>query len=226
MSKTIAHWGRVRVVAVALAACTLVACSGSDDAGSTAAGVEAPAGTKTFVNSMGKLDGSLAENYVDFSFAYPEAWTLDPETGQPGASNFVKVEHNLDGNFTVENFAVGYFTGSGSKEGDEALMPMLASQISSQFAPGFPNYRELSQGKTQIGPYEGYELRFESTVPDTPKGTIEIWARAVMLPIEGSNKGVTLIMMATNLSDEVEGIDDVGVKGELPIILESLKLGK
>lgn len=184
------------------------------------------AGTQTFVNSKDNLDGTLAEHYIDFSFSYPAGWTLDPESGKPGASNFAKVTNDLEGGFTVENFAVGYFFGTGSAVADAALFPTMAAQLSTQFEPGFPGYRKISEGKTRVGSYDGYELRFESTVPETGKGDMTIWGRAVMMPLEGSSRGVTIVMMATNLSPDVKGIDDVGVKGDLPFILDSLKLGK
>lgn len=185
----------------------------------------APA-VQTFVNSPDNLDGSLAENYVDFSFSYPSNWTLDPESGKPGASNFAKVTHDIDGGFTLENFAVGYFAGTGSAAGDAAVFPKMVDALSKQFEPGFPGYRKISEGKTRVGDYDGYELRFESTIPETGKGTMRIWARAVMIPVAGSTHGVLIIMMATNLSPDVQGIEDVGVKGDLPLVLNSLKLGE
>ena len=64
-----------------------------------------PAGTVQFVNSNEKLDGKLAEHYLDFSFYYPEKWNRDPKAGVAGASNFVKVDRVLPPNFTQENFA-------------------------------------------------------------------------------------------------------------------------
>jgi hypothetical protein len=37
--------------------------------------------------------------------------------------------------------------------------------------------------------------------------------------------GVTIIMLATSLAAGVTGPEDVGVKGELPLILESFRFG-
>ena len=41
-----------------------------------------------------------------------------------------------------------------------------------------------------------------------------------------STKGVTLYMITSSLAPELQSIDDVGVKGELPMILNSFTLGK
>ena len=45
-------------------------------------------------------------------------------------------------------------------------------------------------------------------------------------PADGGKNGVTLLMLATSLAPELKTIDDVGVKGELPMMLESFRFGK
>jgi hypothetical protein len=180
--------------------------------------------TVQFVNSRANLTGKLAENYVDFSFDYPKSWSIDPATQKPGASNFTKVEKESD-NFTMENFAVGYFSGSGSPAGDQALFPQLADQLSSQFSKGFPNYQKVSEGRARIGAYDAYEFRFSAELKNTPKGNLPIWGRVALIPnAAGKKNGVVLIMLATPLAPDVKSVNDVGVKGELPVIINSFKL--
>jgi hypothetical protein len=59
----------------------------------------------------------------------------------------------------------------------------------------------------------------------TPKGDLPIWGRIVILPnVEGKKNGVMLVMLATPLAPDVKSVNDVGVKGELPVILNSFKL--
>lgn len=182
------------------------------------------ADTVQFVNSRANLTGKLAENYVDFSFDYPKSWSIDPATQKPGASNFIKVENAVD-DFTMENFAVGYFSGSGSAAGDKALFPMLVSQLASQFSKGFANYEKVSEGSTSVGGYDAYEFRFTSMFKGTPKGDLPIWGRVVIIPnVAGKKNGVMLVMLATPLATDVKSVNDVGVKGELPVILNSFKL--
>ena len=38
--------------------------------------------------------------------------------------------------------------------------------------------------------------------------------------------GVTLLMLATSLAQELKSVNDVGVKGDLPMVLESFRFGK
>jgi len=188
-----------------------------------------PANAVQFVNSNAKLDGKLAEHYVDFSFYYPKTWQKDPKAGVAGASNFAKVERRLPPDFTQENFAVGWYSSTGSEEGDRAVFPTLADNLSKQFskAPSFSEYKKVSEGSTKVGVYPGYEFRFESVSRNTEHGDIKIWGRVIFVPpADGSNNGVTLLMLTTSLAPELRSVDDVGVRGDLPMVLESFRFGK
>jgi hypothetical protein len=176
--------------------------------------------TKHYVNSREGRTGNLAENFVPFSFDYPDSWEVDPNP----APNFVRVERKLtgdDGNFTQENFAVGWVSATGT-ELDKQLMPQLAKQFNTQFAAQFPNYKKVSEGETTIGPYEGYEFRFTAE-----KNNVNFWGRVAMLPPPaGQKKGVALVMIASDRTPGLSGVEDVGEKGELPVILESFRFGE
>jgi hypothetical protein len=186
-----------------------------------------PADAVQFVNSSDNLDGKLAEHYVDFSFYYPERWQKDPKSGVPGATNFVQVERRLSPNYTQENCAVGWYASAGSADADRAAFPRLVENLSSKFEKTIGNYRKLSEGETKLGPYTGYEFRFDGLSQQTDRGQFKIWGVAVFVPpVDGSKNGVTLLMLATSLAPELRSIDDVGAKGELPMILESFRFGK
>ena len=188
----------------------------------------APPDTVKFTNSRAKLDGKLAEHYFDFSFYYPKAWTADPRAGIPGANNFAKVERMLPPDFTQENFAVGWYTSKGTFEADKPTFPQLVEILGSSLAKGFPDYRKVSEGPTKVNSLDGYEFRFVSVSKGTEKGDIQLWGRVVFLPpgTAGEQTGATMIMLATSLAPELNGIDDVGAKGEMPVILESFRFGK
>jgi flagellar basal body-associated protein FliL len=187
-----------------------------------------PADAQRFENSQSNLDGKLAEHYVDFSFYYPKTWTMDPKAGVPGASNFAKVERMLPPEFTQENFAVGWYTSKGTVDADGPTFPQLVEMLGTNLAKGFPGYRKVSEGPTKINNLDGYEFRFVSVSTGTPKGDIQLWGRVVFLPtgVAGDQAGATLIMLATSLAPELSGVEDVGEKGEMPVILESFRFGK
>jgi len=187
-----------------------------------------PPGTTKFANSTTNLDGKLAEHYIDFSFYYPETWQTDTKAGVTGASNFVKVERRLPPDFTQENFAVGWYTSKGTFEADSPTFPRLVELLGTNLANSFPEYRKVSEGPTKVNSLDGYEFRFVSLSKGTEKGDLQVWGRVIFLPtgIEGQTAGATLIMLATSLAPELSGVEDVGVKGEMPVILESFRFGK
>ena len=187
-----------------------------------------PPGTTKFANSTTNLDGKLAEHYIDFSFYYPEKWETDANAGVAGASNFVKVERRLPPDFTQENFAVGWYTSKGNFEADSPTFPRLVELLGTNLAKSFPEYRKVSEGPTNVNSLDGYEFRFVSLSKGTEKGDVQVWGRVIFLPtgIEGQTAGATLIMLATSLAPELSGVEDVGVKGEMPVILESFRFAE
>lgn len=186
-----------------------------------------PADAVEFLSSKANLDGKLAEHFVDFSFYYPNRWLKDATAGVPGATNFAKVERRMPPDLTQENFAVGWYSSAGSAEGDRAAFHTVAENMSAQLSKRFPEYKKVSEGATKVGVYEGYEFRFESISRNTDRGNINVWGRVIFLPpVDGSKNGVSLLMLATSLAPELRSVDDVGVKGELPMMLESFRFGK
>jgi hypothetical protein len=175
---------------------------------------------RTYTNSKSAFTGKLAENYVEFSFTYPSSWKKDPKAGAGDSPNFVKVENETSDQITLENFAVGYFTGQ------KALMPELSAQLSKQFSTSFPEYKQVSEGETHVGSYDGYEFRFTSHSTTGSKKPIDIWGRVVLLPGDEGRKGAALVMLATSESKDVRSVEDVGEKGELPSILSSFKFAE
>jgi hypothetical protein len=188
----------------------------------------APPNTVRFANSSSNLEGKLAEHYIDFSFNYPNTWQTDPKAGVPGASNFVKVERRLPPDFTQENFAVGWYTSQGTYEADQSTFPQLVEILGASLAKGFPEYRKVSEGPTKVNSLDGYEFRFVSVSRGTEKGDLDLWGRVIFLPagVSGEQTGATLILLATSLAPELSGVDDVGDKGEMPVILESFRFGR
>lgn len=184
-----------------------------------------PPGTTQFVNSSTKLDGKLAEHYTDFSFYYPDSWQLDPKSGVAGASNFVMVERKLPPDFTQERVAVGWYESNGTYDSDKSLFPTLVQATSSRLEK-LPGYEKLAEGPTKVNSMDAYEFSFKGLSQNTEKGDITFWGRIIFLPpgVEGRKNGLTLTILTSSLAPELAGMDDVGVKGELPVILESFRL--
>lgn len=187
-----------------------------------------PSGTVQFANSNATLDGRLAEHYFDFSFYYPESWIRDKNSGVPGATNFVKVDRMLPPDFTQENFAVGWYTSSGTFVGDMPSYPQRVMEFSNSLAKIIPDYRKVSEGPTKVNSMDAYEFRWEGLSKGTERGDLNLWGRVIFLPTgnEGDTAGATLSMLCTSLAGELSSVEDVGEKGESPVILESFRFGK
>lgn len=187
-----------------------------------------PSGTVQFANSNANLDGKLAEHFIDFSFYYPETWTRDAKSGVPGATNFVRVDRMLPPDFTQENFAVGWYTSSGTFVGDMPSYPQRVEEFSKSLTKNIPNYKKVSEGPTKVNSMDAYEFRWEGLSKGTERGDLKVWGRVIFLPTgnEGDTTGATLTMLCTSLAGELSSVEDVGERGETPVILESFRFGK
>lgn len=184
-----------------------------------------PPNTVEFTSAKDGLPGALADHYFDFSFYYPNSWE---RVQRPNTQNFVHVERKLPPDLTQENFVVGWYTSTGTFVGDLPSYPKRVEEFSTQLAKAFPEYRKVSEGPTKVNSMDGYEFRWEglSTMPE--RGDVHLWGRVIFVPTgnEGDTTGATLSMFTTSLAPELSSVEDVGTKGEAPVILESFRFGK
>lgn len=186
-----------------------------------------PPNTVEFQNSNANLDGKLAEHFFDFSFYYPKSWQLDPNAGVPGARNFVKVERRLSSDSPQEDFAVGWYTSTGTFEGDLSNFPQRVQEVSAALAKAYPEYRKVSEGRTKVNSMDAYEFRWEG-LSKGENEDVKLWGRVVFLPTgkEGDTAGATIVMLSTSLAPELTSVEDIGQKGEATVILDSFRFGK
>ena len=184
-----------------------------------------PPGTVQFASSKDGLEGQLAEHYFDFSFYYPESWQ---NVRRANSANFVEVERKLPPNLTQENFVVGWYTSTGTFVGDLPSYKKRVEEFSNRLAKTFPEYRKISEGPTKVNSMEGYEFRWEGLSQGTDRGDVRLWGRVIFVPTgnEGDTTGATLSMFTTSLAPELSSVEDVGTKGEAPVILDSFRFGK
>ncbi|MDX6694869.1 MAG: hypothetical protein QOF02_2472 [Blastocatellia bacterium] len=185
---------------------------------------EPPPDTTQFVNSSAALSGKISEHFVPFSFYYPEAWDLNTSIASDG-TYFVRVERKLPPNFPQERFTVGWYESNGTYDADLSSFPSLVEAASANLAK-LPGYEKLSEGPTKVNSMNAYEVAFKGLTKNTEKGDINYWGRVIFLPpgVAGQKNGLQLTLLTSSLAPELEGIKDVGVKGELPVILESFRL--
>lgn len=172
-----------------------------------------------YTNTPEGRTGNLAESYVGFEFDYPKTWIVKPQDSD--SPNFVSVERQVGQN-TCENFNVGYFKTAGDPEMNERIYPQLIELLQGQFSQQFPGLQKVREGKTKVGQYDAYEALFTATAP-VQSDTIAVHTRTVLVPTPDGKKGVTIIMMGTSYCPDVKNADELGVRGELPIVLNSFR---
>ena len=175
-----------------------------------------------YVNTPEGRTGNLAESYVGFEFDYPKTWVLKPQDAD--SINYVAVERRRSEQ-TWESFTVGYFATAGSPEANEQLYSELVNQLGSQFGQQFTNLQKTREGKTTVGPNEGYEGLFQATI-DADGTPVQIYIRAILLPTPDGTKGVTLLMLGTSYHPELRSVEDLGIKGEMPVPLGSFRFAQ
>jgi hypothetical protein len=188
-----------------------------------------PLGATRFTNSKANLDGKLAEHYVDFNFYYLKSWTKDPKSGVHGASNFVGLDRKSDksSDYPAENVAISWYTSNGTFASDQSIFSDRARELSNQLSRTLPNYEQVSAGETKVNSLPAYQFLFQGVIKNAGKSDLPYWGRVIFLPPGSADQknGVTIIMLATSLASGIQGPSDVGVQGELPLILDSFRFG-
>jgi hypothetical protein len=184
-----------------------------------------PPNTVQFTSSKDSVEGALADHYFDFSFYYPNSWE---RVQKPGAQNFVEVDRKIPPDFIQENFVVGWYTSTGTFVGDLPNYKKRVEEFSTKLSEQFPEYEKVSEGPTKVNSIDAYEFRWKGLAKGTKKGDVQLWGRVIFVPTgnEGDTTGATLSMFTTSLAPELSSVEDVGTKGQAPVILDSFKIGK
>ncbi len=183
-----------------------------------------------FTNSKDNLDGKLAEHYVNFSFYYPQSWQTDPKAGVAGASNFARIFKTVKSEgeeYTPESLAVSWYTSNGTYDSDVSIFPDRVAALSAQLSKSLPNYKKVAEGPTQVNSLKAYDFHFTGVFKDAGD-ELPYWGRVIFIPPgrESEKNGVTIIMLVTARGTVVHNEDEVGVKGEMPLILESFRFAR
>jgi hypothetical protein len=186
----------------------------------------AAAGTARFVNQREGLNDELSAKFVAFSFDYPASWTLEADGAKAGEKAFIQLHRSVpDSPAYLEYVSFSPFSASCPMlEYSEVRKDFseLANSLIKVFTPAFDEMRVVSEGRTKIGRYEAYELRFESRKDYEAGGRVSFWGRLVFVPgVYGRGRGVSILMFASSRAPEVRGLSQVGVAGQLPLILDS-----
>ncbi|MDP8995059.1 MAG: hypothetical protein M3N07_08800 [Pseudomonadota bacterium] len=208
---------------LALSGCEVSIGSGGDE--QKAENSAAPA-TQRFVNSRENARSEdLRRHYVDFSFEYPANWTVTDQPTDGTAHNYVRVAAPSIHGYVPYAFHVGHAAATGDPERDRQLFEELTPEVASQFGEGLEDYRIVSIGRMRVGEHDSYGWRFTATGPPTQgEPGARIYGRGDIVVPPGSDRGVTLISMATDRAEGVDSAEEVGEEGPLRAVLDSFRI--
>jgi hypothetical protein len=220
-----------RLMAAALLA-ALGGCNAPGDDGTGAnrtANQAAPAPPQTvrFVNSrQNALSDNLRRFYIDFSFDYPATWAVTPPRTDGTERNFVRVAAPPIEGYEPFSFHVGFATGSGDAEKDRHDIEQALPRVAEQFGQTLENYRVASVGRARVGTYDSWNWRFSASAPGLDGGRpARLNGRGDIVLPPGANRGVLIISLVTDRTDETPTPAQVGERGTLKAVYDSFRLG-
>jgi len=180
-------------------------------------------GTTLYTSAEESLNDELRPHWLPFSFRYPDDWVVTERGDSVGGKNFVKVEKSENG-FTAENFAVGYMFATPGHENDPRLIEQLLGQFEQQFSAQFTGFRRVAEDRMELGGHQATGFRFTAAVQTQGRGTVQVFGRVLVIPV-GGGKGLSVIMLGTPVGSGLQSVDDLGVKGGIPVILRTFRIG-
>ena len=186
----------------------------------------APPATVHFVNSRGNaLSNNRQRFYVDFAFDYPSSWAVTPPRRDGTERNFVRVAAPSINGFEPFSLNVGLATGSGDPERDRREIEHALPEVARNFGASLPGYRLASTGRSRVGPYESWGWRFSASAPGMDGGRpARLNGRGDIILPPGATRGVLIISLVTDRSDEMSAPERVGEAGTLKAVYDSFRL--
>ncbi len=188
-----------------------------------------PPDTNFFQNSKQNLKGDLLRNFVGFTLYYPKSWKINgPQNGAtPNArGKFIDISSSTPDDRMKEQMLVSYYPSKGTFREDADKFPQMVGESNDTLKKILPGYQVVSQGEIKLnGDWRAYEIKFQAEGKSSTGEKIVVWGRRLFLPAArpGARNGFEITMLATSYSEDVKGVDDVGVKGGLATVLYSFE---
>jgi hypothetical protein len=191
--------------------------------------IRQPENSIYFQNRQRKTSRRRLKNFLGFSLYYPKDWKLnkfEEEKDSKSRSKFLDIAKDAPSGTPIEQFLVSYYNSKGTFKADAEIFQSLVNETNTTLKKIVPNYEMVSSGEITINNgWRAYEVKFKGTGKTANGEKITLWGRRMFMPtaIRGMKNGYVITLVATSLSNEVKGIDDVGVKGDLSSILETFE---
>lgn len=183
----------------------------------------APHGTAIFVNQNRELDAFLAKNYLDAIFVYPAGWEMNEEVRKNG-NGFIRVSRKVtDERKDSESFQLGAWQRNPANSDQETIRG-IAQRINSAMSSNMKQARDFPLEAMRFGLYEATAWKFEGVTKDN----VHLYVKVLFLPPQNQSQTsapLLTLIAAGGPRAEVRTPDEVGIKGELPLVLNTLRWG-
>ncbi len=189
-------------------------------------------GPRHFVNTKESLvvaAPDLTAHFLPFSLDLPDGWTYEEGGSRPPRTNFVKVERRVGERITAENLSVGVFWSSTSVGPiEEEVLATKIDKFKRTVERSLPDVRILADARQTVDGRPARGFRFSTRAPAEAKDTppLDGYGLVLFVPDLRGSDGAVVILMGTAADPRFTSADDVGVKGDAPRILASLKFGR
>jgi hypothetical protein len=191
--------------------------------------ISQPPNTIFYQNSKQNLKGDLIRNFVGFTMYYPKDWKVNgPQESSAinSRGKFLDISRLTPEGRPKEQMLVSYYPSKGTFKEDADIFPQMVKESNETLKKLLPGYKLVSEGEIKVnGGWRAYEVKFQGSGKSESGETIDVWGRRLFMPAAraGIRSGFEITMLATSAADDVHGVDDVGVKGELAAILNSFE---
>ncbi|MBP9664761.1 MAG: serine/threonine protein kinase, partial [Pyrinomonadaceae bacterium] len=188
-----------------------------------------PPNTNFYQNSKQNLKGDLIRNFVGFTLYYPKEWKVNgPQQGDSDGSRgkFLDISRNTPDERMQEQMLISYYPSKGTFTEDAEKFPTMVKETNETLKKILPGYMEISEGEITVnGGWRAYEVKFQAGGRSPTGEALTVWGRRLFIPAArpGVKSGFEITMLATSLAEGIQGVDDVGVRGELASVLFSFE---
>jgi hypothetical protein len=190
--------------------------------------IAVPPNSTFYQNSRQNVKGDLLRNFVGFSLYYPKDWKVNGPSESANTKTrgkFLDISRLSSDGTLMEQMLVSYYASTGTFAGDGDRFRQLVKETN-ETLKDLPGYRMISEQEIKLnGDRRAYEMKFQAEPAYENGRKVQLWGRRVFVPAERpeTRNGFEITMLATSADDDVRGVDDIGVRGELAAILNSFE---
>ncbi len=187
--------------------------------------IQAPPNSDYFQSTRRELKGDLAQHFIGFSIYYPKEWKVNasqPGSSASGRGKFLDIARETPDGRMKEQMLISYYASKGTFTEDAEKFPQMVKETNETLKKLIPNYQMVSEGDINVnGDWRAYEVKFQGSGTAANGDRLVVWGRRLFIPAArpGVRDGFEITMLATSLADNVQSVDDVGVRGELAQVL-------